>query len=94
MDVMLLDLDCACSKFQSYLWTYCGVSYCGLAIYIKKYLMQKKNYGNETQIFDHAKNVMFKESSKGNQKSFKILHSTTNLKFQHKPRYHLSKILI
>jgi len=85
MDVMLIDLDCACSKFQSYLWTR-GVSYRGLAIYIKKYLMQKKNYGNETQIFDHAKNVKFKESSKGNQSPSRYYNSITNLKFQHKPK--------
>jgi len=42
-------------KISIILWTYCVVSYCGLAIYIKKYLMQMNNYGNETQIFDHAK---------------------------------------
>jgi hypothetical protein len=70
------------------------VSYCGLAIYIKKYLMQKKKYGNENQIFDHAKNIMFKESSKGNQNPSRYYNSITNLKFQHKPKYHLSKILI
>jgi hypothetical protein len=54
MDVMLLDLDCACSQFQLYC-EHIVVSYSGRAIYIKKYLMQKKNYGNEIQIFDHAK---------------------------------------
>jgi hypothetical protein len=54
MDVMLLDLNCACSQFQLYC-EHIVVSYSGRAIYIKKYLMQKKNYGNEIQIFDHAK---------------------------------------
>ncbi len=56
--------------------------------------MQKKKYGNENQIFDHAKNIMFKESSKGNQNPSRYYNSITNLKFQHKPKYHLSKILI
>jgi hypothetical protein len=49
----------------------------------------------ETQIFHHVKNIIYKKSSKRNPKSFKILYNSgTNLKFQHKPNYHLSKILV
>jgi hypothetical protein len=40
--------------------TMCGVSQCGLAIYIKKsMLMQKKNYGNSN--ISPCKNIIFKE---------------------------------
>jgi hypothetical protein len=47
-------------------------SHCGLAIYIKKSILrQKKNYGNSN--ISSCKNIIFKKSSKRNQKSFKIL---------------------
>jgi hypothetical protein len=39
------------------------VSHCGLAIYIKKYLKAKKEF-MKTQIFHHAKKIVFKKSSK------------------------------
>jgi hypothetical protein len=42
-----------------------GVSHCGLAIYIKMYLNAKEEI-METQIFHHAKNIIFKKSSKRN----------------------------
>jgi hypothetical protein len=35
-----------------------------------------------------------KKSSKRNQNPSKYCNSVTNLKFKHKPKYHLSKILI
>jgi len=63
---------------------------------LKSILRQKKkNYG-KTQIFHHAKNILiFKKSSKTNQNPSRYYNSiTTNLKFQHKPKHHLSKILI
>jgi hypothetical protein len=70
------------------------VSNCGLAIYIKKYLKGKRRI-METQIFHHAK---LSQSSKNALKETKslqdIINSITNLKFQHKPKYHLSKILM
>jgi len=47
----------------------------------------------ETQIFHHAKNIIFKKSSERNQNPSRYYNSVTNLKFQHKPKYHLSKIL-
>jgi hypothetical protein len=52
-----------------------GVSYCGLAIYIKKvsFLRQKKNYENSNN-FTMQKNIIFKKIPlKSNSKSFKIL---------------------
>ncbi len=69
------------------------VSHCGLAVYIKKYLKAKRRI-METQIFHHAKIYLsFKKSSKRNQNPSRYYNSITNLKFQHKPKYHLSKIL-
>jgi len=65
------------------------VSHCGLANYIKKYLKEKKNYGNSN--ISPCKIIIYKKSSKRNPKSFKILYNSgSNLK----PKYHLSKILI
>jgi len=59
----------------------------------KNMLMQKKNYGNSN--ISPGKNIIFKKSSKRNQNPSSYYNSIiTNLKFQHKPKYHLSKILI
>jgi hypothetical protein len=69
------------------------VSNCGLAIYIKRYLKAKRRF-METQIFHHATNIIFEKSSKRNQNPSNYYNPITNLKFQHKPKYHLSKILI
>jgi hypothetical protein len=56
-------------------------------------LRQKKNYGNSN--ISPCKNIIFKKSSKRNQNPSRYYNSIiTNLKFQHKPKYHLSKILI
>jgi hypothetical protein len=45
----------------------------------------------EIQIFQHAKNIVFKK----NQNPSRYYNSKiTNLKFQHKPKYHLSKTLV
>jgi hypothetical protein len=68
------------------------VSHCGLAIYIKKYLRKKKNHGNSN--IPPCKNTNFKKSCKGNQIPSRYYNSITNLKFQHNPKYHLSKVLI
>jgi hypothetical protein len=68
------------------------VSHCGLAIYNKKDLKAKKNYGNSN--ISPCKNIIFAKSSKRNQIPSRHYNSITNLKFQHKPKYHLSKILI
>jgi hypothetical protein len=78
-----------------YIWTTTpkvtrGVSHCCLAIYIKKYLIaKKKNYGNSN--ISPCKNILFQKSSKRNQNPSRYYNSITNLKFQHKPKYHLSK---
>jgi hypothetical protein len=70
--------------------------YCGLAIYIKMDLKAKERRIMETQIpISPCQNIIFKKSSKRNQNPPRYYNSiTTNLKFQHKPKYHLSKILI
>jgi hypothetical protein len=54
---------------------------------------QKKNYEN-SNISPYI-NIIFKKSSKRNQNPSRYYYnSITNFKFQHKPKYHLSKILI
>jgi hypothetical protein len=66
------------------------VSQCGLAIYIKKYIRQKKNYGNSN--ISPCKYIIFQKSSKKNQNLPRDYNSIiTNLKFQHKPKYSLFK---
>jgi hypothetical protein len=58
------------------------VSHCGLTIYVKKYLEEKRRI-METQIFHHAKI----QSSENPVKETKILQDIiTNLKFQYKPQ--------
>ncbi len=47
-----------------------GVSQCGLAIYIKKYLKEKKNYENSS--ISPCKNIMLKKIFWKKPKSFKI----------------------
>ncbi len=59
---------------------------------LKSTLRQKKNYGNSKNI-SPCKNIIFKKSSKRNQNPSTYYNSLTNLKFQHKPKYHLSRIL-
>ncbi len=44
--------------------------------------------------YSSCKNIIFKKSPERNQNPSKYYKSITNLKFQHKPKYHLSKILI
>jgi hypothetical protein len=69
-----------------------GVTHCGLAIYIKMYLKAKEELWKLKYL--PCKNIIFKKSSKRIQNPSRYYNSITNLKFQHKPKYHLSKILI
>jgi len=70
----------------------CGWKKRCLAIYIQKRRIM------EIQIFHHAKNIpnLQKNPSKTNQNPSRYYYNSiiTNLKFQHEPKYHLSKILI
>jgi hypothetical protein len=69
------------------------VSHCGLAIYIKRYLKAKEELW-KLKYFILEKYNLQKKSSKRNQNPSRYYYnSMTNLKFQHKPKYHLSKIL-
>jgi len=73
-----------------------GVSHCGLAIYIlKSILRQKKKYGN-SNISPCNDIIFFKKKNplNGTKILQDIITLRTNLKFQHKPKYHLSNILI
>jgi hypothetical protein len=66
-----------------------------LPFYIKKDLIlrQKKNYGNSN--ISAFTNITFEKSSKRNENPLRYSNSIiTNLNFQHKPKYHLAKILI
>jgi hypothetical protein len=59
---------------------------------LKSILRQKKNYENSN--ISPCKNVIFQKSSKGiKNPSRYYCNSITNLKFQHKPKYHFSKII-
>jgi hypothetical protein len=69
-----------------------GVSHCGLAIYIKKYLKAKEELWKLKYFTMQKYNLQ--ETSKRNQNPSRYYNSIINLKFQHKPKYHLSKILI
>jgi hypothetical protein len=59
---------------------------------LKRILRQKKNYGNSN--ISPCKNIFFKKSTKRNQNPSRYYNFITNFKFQHKPKYHLTKILI
>jgi hypothetical protein len=64
-----------------------------LTFKFKSTLRKKKNYGNSN--ISPCKNIIYKKkSSKRNQKPSRYYNFITNLKFEHKPKYHLSKILI
>jgi hypothetical protein len=84
------------SRFTSFLLLVTrAVSHYGLTIYMKKLSIlrqKKKNYGNSN--ISCCKNVIFKKSSKRNENASRYYNSVTNLKFQHKPKYHLSIILV
>jgi len=70
-----------------------GVSSFGLVIYNKMYLKAKEELW-KFKYFTMQKYNLQKKSSKGNQSPSRYHNSITNLKFQHKPKYHLSKIFI
>jgi hypothetical protein len=53
-----------------------------------------KRRSNENSNISPCKNIIFEESSKANQNPSRDYNSVTNLKFQHKPNYHFSKVLI
>jgi hypothetical protein len=76
-----------------------GVSHGGLAIYIKKYLKAKRRIMAKLKYFSMPKYNLQKSSkneTKKNPSRYYYYNSIiiTNLKFQQKPKYHLSKILI
>jgi hypothetical protein len=64
---------------------------------LKKYLKAKEELWKLNSNISPCKKVpnLQKKSSKRNQNPSRYYNSIiTNLKFQHKPKYHLSKILI
>jgi len=67
------------------------VSHIGLVIYIKKYLKAKEEL-QKLKYFTMQKYNLQKILQ--NPSKYYYNSIITNLKFQHKPKYHLSKILI
>jgi len=59
---------------------------------LKSILRQKKNYGNSN--ISPCKNIIFKKILEKKPNPSRYHNSITNLKFQHKPKYNISKILI
>jgi hypothetical protein len=92
--LVFCDSDIGCFMLH---WATCltrtrGVLYCGLAIYLKQYLKAKEQLCKLKYFTMQKCNLQ-----KNPLKETKILQDTTtltNLKFQHKPKYHVSKILI
>jgi hypothetical protein len=71
-----------------------GVSHCGLAIYSKKYLKAKQELW-KLKYFTMQKCNLQKNPLKETKMLQNIITlCITNLNFQHKPKYHVSKILI
>jgi hypothetical protein len=70
------------------------LSHYGLAIYIKKYLKAKEELWKLKYFTMQKYNFQKISSKKRNQNPSRDYNSVTNLKFQQKPKYHLSKILI
>jgi hypothetical protein len=68
------------------------VSHYGLEIYIEKYLQAKEELWKLkyfTMLFYNLQKIPLKR----NQNPSRYYNSVTILKLQHKPKYHLSKIL-
>jgi hypothetical protein len=65
-----------------------GMSHFGLAIYIKTYVKAKEELW-KLKIFQTSKNIVFQKSSERNRNPSRYYNPITNLKFQHKPKYHL-----
>jgi hypothetical protein len=72
-----------------------GVSHCGLVSFtLKSILRQKKNYENSNISPGIQKHNLQKNPLKETKILQDIIKPITNLKFQDKPKYHLSKILL
>jgi hypothetical protein len=65
-----------------------------LPFYIKKYLMAKEELWKLKCFTMQKYNLQKKQSSKRNQNPSRDYNSLINFKFQHKPKYDLSKVLI
>jgi hypothetical protein len=70
-----------------------GVSHCGLAIFVKEYLKAKEEL-RKLKYFTMQKYNVQKNPLKETKILQDIITLITNLKLQHKPKFHLSKILV
>ncbi len=85
--IVMVVLPCTTSKIKQ------GVHHTvALPFTLKLILRQKKNYGNSN--ISPWKNIILKKSSKRNQNPSRYYNSIIHFKFQHQPKYHLSKIFI
>jgi hypothetical protein len=66
----------------------------GLAIHIIKYLKAKEEELWKLKIFHHANIKSSKKVLKSSKNPSRDYNSVTTLKFQYKPKYHRSKILV
>ncbi len=79
--------------FENVLYITRGVSHRGLAIDIENYLKVKEDLW-KLKYFNMQKYNLQLKTSKRNQNPSRYYNSTTNLKFQHKSKYHVSKTLL
>ncbi len=76
--------------FQQLCFSTCVMSRCvAFPFTLKKSILRQKNNYEKLKYFSACKNVIFKKISKKNQNPSRYYNSITNLKFQHKPKYHL-----
>jgi hypothetical protein len=73
--------------------TRCVTHTLAFAIYMKKYHKAKERLW-KLEYFTMQKYNLQKNPLKKTQNPSRYYNSVTNIKFQHKPKYHLSKILI
>jgi hypothetical protein len=89
---LALTVICTWTLNRGYLTLTRGVSHWGLAIYIKKYVKAKEELW-KLKYFTMQKYNFQKNPLKEIKNPSRYYNSVTNLKFQHNPKYHLSKIL-
>jgi hypothetical protein len=72
-----------------------GVCHIVALLFTLKNIKAKEELWKIKYIISPCKNIIFKKSSKRNPNPSRYYYNfVTNLKFQHKPKYHISKIVI
>jgi hypothetical protein len=84
-------------RVETWLWCTSKQGVCVITMlpcHLHETISEDKSRIMKTQIFHHAKIFNLQKPSKRNQNPSRYYNSITNIKFQHTPKYHLSKILI